>query len=154
MPTRIDRLAMYRCDPNVNMRVSTSATFIKGSGDVVGQVQQIVADGKVVFHMEGLKLSPLEEAEAPETNSIPTTARITWVPHIDFLDASKLIRPSIPRHLYTRDMDELTRLCLVYSERHIKGAQPTLPHAEVPGLDPSPSSSHRNGRIFGHYSPR
>lgn len=130
VPTKIDRLVMHRCHPNVDMRVSASATFIKGSRDVVGQVQQIVAEGKVVFHIEGLKLSPLEEAEAPETNSLPTTARLTWGPHIDFLDAAKLIRPSIPRHLYTQAMGELTRLCLVYSYRHIKGVQTTLPHMQ------------------------
>lgn len=130
VPTKIDRLVMHRCHPNVDMRVSASATFIKGSRDVVGQVQQIVAEGKVVFHIEGLKLSPLEEAEAPETNSLPTTARLTWGPHIDFLDAAKLIRPSIPRHLYTQAMSELTRLCLVYSYRHIKGVQTTLPHMQ------------------------
>ncbi|RYP89225.1 hypothetical protein DL769_000149 [Monosporascus sp. CRB-8-3] len=130
VPTKIDWLSMYYCDPNVNMSVSTSATYVKGSRDVVGQVQEILAEGKVVFHMEGLKLSPLEEAETPEPDGLSATARLTWGPHIDFLDAANLIRPSIPRHLYTQAMNELTRLCIVYSHRHIQGVQPTLRHMQ------------------------
>ena len=128
VPTKIDWLWMRSSDPNVNLSVTTSATLVKGSHDVVGQVQEILAEGKVVFHMEGLKLSPLEEAEAPETDSLSATARLTWGPHIDFLDAANLIRPSIPRHLYTDAMNELVRLCVVYSHRHIQTVEPTLHH--------------------------
>lgn len=139
VPTRIERLTIMRSStPDVDMRVTASATVTPGSREVVSRVQQIIAGerGEVVFHLEGLKLSPLEEAEITseeETNNgLPTTARAEWGPHIDFLDAAKLIKPSIPRHLYTEAMNELNRLCLVYSDRHIKNLEPTpaLPHMQ------------------------
>jgi acyl transferase domain-containing protein len=119
VPTKIKRVTIHRCASNIEMRVSGSAT-----------VQQCIANGNIVLHMEGLNLSPLEEAEATETGSLHTTARLTWGPHIDFLDAANLIRPSIPRHLYASSLDELARLSLVYSHRRIKGAQTALPHMQ------------------------
>jgi hypothetical protein len=93
-------------------------------------VQQCIANGKVVVQMEGLYLSSLEHVEATDKKKPHTTARLTWGPHIDFLDASALIKPSIPRHLYAPLLGHLARLSLVYSHRQIKGAQTILAHMQ------------------------
>jgi acyl transferase domain-containing protein/SAM-dependent methyltransferase len=127
VPTKIERVTVHRCDPAADIKVSASAVFIKGSGDVVSRVQ-CISNGDIVLDMEGAKLSPLEEAEELGTAKPMTSARLTWGPHIDFLDVTRLIKPEIPRRLYTPTLDELARLCLVYSERLIEGAQTSLPH--------------------------
>ncbi|KAF3480301.1 polyketide synthase [Arthroderma uncinatum] len=127
VPTKIDRVTVHRCASVADIKVAASAVFIKGSGDVVSRVQ-CISNGDIVLDMEGAKLSPLEEAEELGTDKPMTSARLTWGPHIDFLDATRLIKPEIPRRLYTPTLDKLTRLCLVYAERRIERAQTTLPH--------------------------
>ncbi|KAI3399737.1 hypothetical protein diail_5804 [Diaporthe ilicicola] len=145
VPTKIRKLTMRRPRPGSsgcggmldnNMRVSASATITAGSGDIVGLVQQCVAeDGRVVLHMEGMTISPLEEAEDDSAgggpDGLPATARLSWGPHIDFLDAGKLIRPSIPRHLYTPALDALTQLSQVYAQRRMaESSRGGLSHME------------------------
>jgi acyl transferase domain-containing protein len=130
VPTKIKKVTIYRCASDVGMSVSGSATRVKGSGDIVGRLQQCIAGGNVVMHLEGLHLSLLEEVEETETDGLHTTARLTWRPHIDFLDAANLVRPSIPRHLYAPSLDELARLCLVYSYRQIKVTQTEMAHMQ------------------------
>lgn len=126
VPTKIDKVTVHRCAPDVDIRVSASAMFVPGSGDVVSHTQ-CISNGSVILDMEGTKLSSLE-AEVTVADSFQTAGRLTWGPHIDFLDVASLIKPEIPRHLYTPHLDELSRLCLVYSQRRIKGAQTDLPH--------------------------
>lgn len=127
VPTKIDRVTVHRCAPTAAFTVSSSAVFINGSGDVISR-SQCISDGIIALDMEGAKLSPLEDAEEPGTDKPMTSARLTWGPHIDFLDVRRLIKPEVPRHLYTPTLDEIARLCMVYAERRIAGAQTTLPH--------------------------
>ena len=141
VPTKIKKLTIRRPvsrpgdGVNKIMNVSASATVTVGSGDIVGLVQQGVVDGRVVLHMEGMTVSPLEEAEGGGgdfggADGLPTTARLLWGPHIDFLDAAKLIRPSIPRHLYAPALEALTRLSQVYAQRRMAEScsRAGLPH--------------------------
>ncbi|KAF4976126.1 hypothetical protein FZEAL_7145 [Fusarium zealandicum] len=141
VPTKIDRVVVHRVDPDVDMRAAASAVFMKGSGEVISRVQ-CIANGRIVLDMQGAKLSPLEEAAAAEATAEAasnghggeaeaaaapkalteelTTSRLTWSPHIDFLDANKLIKPEVPRHLYTPLLDKMVRMCFIYSQRRIK----------------------------------
>ncbi|KAJ0124602.1 polyketide synthase [Diaporthe amygdali] len=137
VPTKIKKLTVHRPVSHSDgvdkkMSVSASATVTAGSGDIVGLVQQCVMDGRVVLHMEGMTISPLEEAEDGDfggADGLQTTARLIWGPHIDFLDASKLIRPSIPRHLYAPTLDALTRLSQAYAHRRMaETSRSGLPH--------------------------
>ena len=130
VPTKIDKLILRQCDPDADISVSTSALYTKGTGEVIGRIQQCIANGKVVLHIEGLRLTPLEEAEATDSNSLQITARLSWKPDIDFLNAASLIKPSFPRHLYNPSLNELTRLCVVYSHRQAKITQTTELHLQ------------------------
>lgn len=127
VPTTIDRVTVHRYAPDADVRISASSTLIKGSGDVISSVQ-CISNGSIVLDIEGAKLSPLEEAEATEVDNPQTLARLMWGPHIDFLDVAGLIKPEISRRLYTPSLDELVRLCLVYTQRRIKEARTELPH--------------------------
>jgi hypothetical protein len=130
VPTKIDRIVVHRVDCDAEMIAAASAIFIKGSGEVVSRVQ-CVADGKVVLDIQGARLSPLEEATAAHTGATEeennggealrslgeelVTSRLTWAPHIDFHNVHNLIKPEVPRHLYTPLLDRMVRLCFVYS---------------------------------------
>jgi acyl transferase domain-containing protein/SAM-dependent methyltransferase len=129
IPTKVDRVTVRRCASNSDMMVLASATFSKSSGDVVGRVS-CIAHGKTVVEMEGAKLSPLEEAEAEEADNLHITARLEWGPHIDFLNAADLIKPSYPRELYSPSLDEMVRLCFVYSDRRIERNQASSTHMQ------------------------
>ncbi|KAK4184985.1 hypothetical protein QBC35DRAFT_32555 [Podospora australis] len=128
VPTKMERIIVRRADPDADMRAASSAVFKKGSGEVVSTIQ-CIAGSKVVMEMRGAVLSPLEEAAAADITAEGselkvltedlTTSRLSWSPHIDFLDAHTLIRPEVPRKLYTPLLDEMVRLCFIYSQRKI-----------------------------------
>ncbi|KAF5019294.1 hypothetical protein F66182_8712 [Fusarium sp. NRRL 66182] len=141
VPTKIDRVVVHRVDPDVDMRAAASAVFIKGSGEVISRIK-CIANDRIVLDMQGAKLSPLEEADAAEVPVVTTatengdkedaevapkalseeltSSRLTWSPHVDFLDTSTLIKPEVPRHLYTPLLDKMVRMCFIYSQRRIK----------------------------------
>lgn len=120
-------MTVHRCTADADISVAASAVFINGSGEVISRVQ-CITNGNIALDMEGAKLTPLEDAEEPGTGKPMTSARLTWGPHIDFLDVKRLIKLEVPRRLYTPTLDEISRLCLVYAERRIEGAQTQLPH--------------------------
>lgn len=120
-------MTVHRCTADADISVAASAVFINGSGEVISQVQ-CITNGNIALDMEGAKLTPLEDAEEPGTDKPMTSARLTWGPYIDFLDVKRLIKPEVPRRLYTPTLDEISRLFLVYAERRNEGAQTQLPH--------------------------
>ncbi|KAG5978870.1 Type I Iterative PKS [Claviceps digitariae] len=139
VPKRVKRIVVHRVDPETDLRAAAAASFIKGSGEVTSTIQG-AGNGKIVFEMEEAISSPLqtetgadadaELASANEvegTDAVPealiedlVTSRITWAPHIDFLDANSLIRPEIPWHIYTPMLDEMARLCIVLTQRRLR----------------------------------
>jgi acyl transferase domain-containing protein/NADPH:quinone reductase-like Zn-dependent oxidoreductase/SAM-dependent methyltransferase len=122
VPTKLEEITVHRVAVGVDISASSSAVVAPGGGEVVGHLT-CIADGKIVLEMQGATLSRLEEAAVIDTERLPITARLTWGPHIDFVDAGKLIRPEVPRHLYTPSLDELGRLCMVYTQRRIQDAR-------------------------------
>ncbi|KLJ11109.1 hypothetical protein EMPG_09776 [Blastomyces silverae] len=127
VPTKIETLTVHRCDADTNLQLVTSSAVIKGSGDVVSQIQ-CSAGGKVALDIENITFAVLQEVEAMEGDKPLTTARLAWGPHIDFLDIKGLIKPEFPRELYAPALDELGRLCTVFSQRRISGATIEVSH--------------------------
>jgi acyl transferase domain-containing protein/phospholipid N-methyltransferase len=129
VPTKIDSLTIRRITSSAGIALSASATYIKGSGEVIGQTQQLVVDGKVSIQIEGLKISPLEEVESVSSETLQNTARFVWKPHLDFLDASsRLIKPVINWKLHYIPMEELTQLCMILTNRCLHGLTSEIPH--------------------------
>ncbi|KAJ5521617.1 polyketide synthase [Penicillium freii] len=129
-PTNIASLTVHQCEPSGDMKILTSATLPSHGGDLVGQAQQVLQNGKIIFHMEGLRMSPPQAAEAADKDISQYPARLTWGPHLDFLDDKHLIQPSLPRDVYTPLLDELAQLCLVYTHRLIKDVLTSVSHME------------------------
>ncbi|KAG5925731.1 Type I Iterative PKS [Claviceps africana] len=139
VPTKVRRIVVHRVDLETGLRVDASASFVKGSGEVTATIQ-CIGDGKIVFQMEDAILSPLDTVghadagaelavanDAEGTDTVPkalikdlVTSRCTWAPHIDFVDAHSLVRPEIPRHIYTPMLDQMARLCFVITQRRLR----------------------------------
>ncbi|KAL9033935.1 MAG: hypothetical protein Q9214_007274, partial [Letrouitia sp. 1 TL-2023] len=76
---------------------------------------------------------PLEEGQKQDKHHLPITARVSWRRHIDFLDEATLIKPEIPRHVWTPLLNELGLLSVVFFQRRIESAtglsdNPTIQH--------------------------
>lgn len=123
VPTNFEMLTIHRTsEPVLNLNVSAT---MSAAGHIVGNVKA-VAGGQIVLKITDVKLSPLGEAEDESEAAGPlSTARLEWGPHIDFMDTAKLIKPSMDRGETTPQLDELTRLCLVYSQRYLKAIAST-----------------------------
>ncbi|WPH04990.1 polyketide synthase [Acrodontium crateriforme] len=130
VPTKIGTMTLHRSSPHGEMKLLTAATLPQSTGDIIGHSQKVIQDNKVILQMDDLRLSPLQAVESAEKDMSQHPARLIWAPHIDFQDVTTLIKPTLPRHLYTPLLDELARLCIVYSHRHTKGDQAKLPHMQ------------------------
>ncbi|CAI7605122.1 unnamed protein product [Penicillium glandicola] len=84
-----------------------------------------VAGNQVVIRMSGVKHNILE---APQKEDLHAAAHVTWKPHFDFVDATKLIKPSFDKAVYMSTLNELAQLCILHSWISISSLKPTAPH--------------------------
>lgn len=126
VPTAIEKLVIYRAAGDINLDASgTMSRF----GSVAGQGKG-VADGHVVFKMAGVRLAALEDGNTGGGWRDQINTRYEWGPHLDFMDTASLMKPDFDRYRYTPELWELTRLCLIYSNGQLAGAETTLPHMQ------------------------
>ncbi|RYP90773.1 hypothetical protein DL770_003106 [Monosporascus sp. CRB-9-2] len=121
MPTMLEKVTIFRCAPDAAMKVTASTEILPGNSEIKGSFQ-CIADGKVVLDMPEGRFTALEEGQKQDLHHLPITARVIWRPHIDFLDAASLIKPEIPRQEWTPLLDEMGKLCMVYTQRRIESA--------------------------------
>ncbi|KAI9820043.1 MAG: Type I Iterative PKS [Pycnora praestabilis] len=115
VPTYIDEL--YACRPTSEMRMRVEATrtlrgIVTGDG-------MAVADGKVVFQVKGLKLSPLEDDAATKDPDPHAAVRLEWKPDIDFMNPKELIRPCKTARRAYRLVERLTVLCILETRHQL-----------------------------------
>ncbi|KPM35703.1 Lovastatin diketide synthase LovF [Neonectria ditissima] len=126
VPTVIEKLIIYRTAGDVNLDVS--ATMSK-FGAIAGEGRG-VANGHTVLQMAGVRLAALDDGGSAEGRTDQATTRYEWGPHLDFMDPTTLIKPDPERVPYASVLEELTRLCLVFSGRRLAGAETTLSHMQ------------------------
>ncbi|KAJ4207018.1 hypothetical protein NW759_014016 [Fusarium solani] len=126
VPTTIEKLVIYRSVGDVSLDVSATMNRF---GSIAGEGKG-VADGQTVLKMAGVRLAALEDGSAGEGRTDQATTRYEWGPHLDFMDAATLMKPDIDRARYTPELEEMTRLCLLYSNRQLAGAETTVPHMQ------------------------
>ncbi|KAF5641441.1 polyketide synthase [Fusarium tjaetaba] len=89
---------------------------------------ELDAGGNIALRASGISLRALGEDIPLEALDAHAASRLTWLPHIDFVDLSTLfVPPSINRsecHL----QEELTLLCIIETVDKIKSLEPCQPH--------------------------
>ncbi|KAJ5100126.1 polyketide synthase [Penicillium argentinense] len=123
IPTNIEEICIYRCYGGVQIRSSACYT---PNGSIVGHGECVSADGKLVLYSSGIRLSVLEDQDSGKSQD--ATARTEWGPHIDFLDASTLIKPLIDRSDHVPLLTELSDMCMVHTQRVITGLDTSISH--------------------------
>lgn len=122
VPTVIEKLVIHRTADDVVLDVGASMSKF---GAINGEGRG-VAGGKVVLEMEGVKLAALDDGSSAEGRTDQATTRYEWGRYLDFMDAASLFEPQ--GREYVEDLAEMTRLCLVYSERQLAETTTALAH--------------------------
>jgi acyl transferase domain-containing protein/SAM-dependent methyltransferase len=127
VPTNIEELSIHRCASDVKVAASAEVNRL---GAITGAAQ-CIADGEAVLIMSGARLSPLPGEESSDSKDTHATARYEWGPHIDFMDEKDLIGLSKGRRAtYTSVLDEITCLCIVYSQRRLESLNTEVEHMQ------------------------
>ncbi|KAJ5297689.1 Acyl transferase/acyl hydrolase/lysophospholipase [Penicillium antarcticum] len=123
LPTKIGEICISRCFGNVQVRTAAHYT---PNGSIIGSGQSVAANGKIVMSISGTRLSALDDQSSDEGSD--GFARTEWGPHIDFLDANTLIKPSIDLSDSMPMLTQLTKMCMVYTKRIITGLDTPIHH--------------------------
>ena len=123
LPTSCETFGISRSSSDFIADVQTKSV----AGSVVAEAQGI-ADGIGVLSISGLKLSAVDSLDPTEASDTHATARQEWGPDVDFIDVKSLVKPSIYRSVYPHALDELSRLCLIHSQRCLAGLTTERPH--------------------------
>lgn len=124
VPTDIDEMCIYRAatgDFDVRADASYTAT-----GSVLGGGHIVDSQGQIVLQSHGIRLTTV--GEQSEGGSDEPTARFEWAPHIDFLDAKSLIKPSIDHGGHMPDLTTLYQMCMVHSKRRFASLDTSIEH--------------------------
>lgn len=89
---------------------------------------ELAADGKVVFHASGTRLHRLGDGTSSDVLGLHATARLNWLPHIDFVDVSTLFDPPSFERQHNRLQEELAYLCMLKTAEKIRFLEPCQPH--------------------------
>lgn len=130
MPTLLESVTIFRCDPEADIKVTADTNVHAGTGEISGQFQ-CIADGQVILDMPMARFTPLEDGETQSEHHLPITARVSWRPHLDFIDAASLIKPEIPRQDWTPMLNEMGKLCILYTQRRIECTEKLADHVTV-----------------------
>ncbi|SCO58404.1 polyketide synthase [Fusarium fujikuroi] len=88
---------------------------------------ELDAGGKVALHASGVQLRALGEDTSFDALNIHATSRLNWLPHFDFVDASKLFVPPAINREECHLQEELTLLCIIETVEKIKSLEPCQP---------------------------
>ncbi|KAF5022679.1 hypothetical protein F66182_5227 [Fusarium sp. NRRL 66182] len=89
---------------------------------------EFAADGEIVFHASGIQFQSLGEDNASARFDVHAAARLNWLPHFDFVDASTLFTPPASSRTESRLQEELTLLCILETADKVRFLPPCQPH--------------------------
>ncbi|EMD88582.1 hypothetical protein COCC4DRAFT_154765 [Bipolaris maydis ATCC 48331] len=118
MPTLIEEVTIFRSNPEAGMFASALTHVQPGSGEIRGRFQ-VLADGKAVMDMPKAAFTPIEQGDKDVMHKLPISARLSWQPHVDFVDVASLIEPKVDGAKLAPPFQELTELCYVFFQRCI-----------------------------------
>lgn len=125
VPTYIQNIEVYKCDLEIDMAIKAIQTrrgLLCGDGEGFG------TDGKMAMKMTGVKLSPIEGAEAFENPDPHAGARAFWRPDMDFVNFESLITPHNEQQQYLQLCEELHRVIIQEALAKLEGVSTDIPH--------------------------
>ena len=152
LPTSCHHIRITRSSSNFIVGASTKFT----GGSMIGECEGI-ADEVVVLSFSGLRFSAVDNVDPTETNDTHAAARQEWGPDIEFMSLKDLIKPSTDRSFYSPALEEISHLCLLYSQRCLLKSTKDKPHLQrfrqwiddqLGSLDVSPHVNLDNEAIF------
>ncbi|RSL77235.1 hypothetical protein CEP51_009247 [Fusarium floridanum] len=86
------------------------------------------AGDNVAFRASGILFHPLGDDVTPEALDVHAAARLRWLPHFDFIDASTLFTPPASSKSDSQLHEELGLLCILETAERVRYLQPCQPH--------------------------
>ena len=123
LPTSCEDFSISRSSSDFVADVKTKSV----AGSVIAEAHGI-ANGVDVLSISGLKLSAVDNSDSMEASDTHAAARQEWGPDVDFINVKGFIKPSIDRSVYPHSLEELSRLCLIHSQRCLAGLTTERPH--------------------------
>nr|ALQ32960.1 putative polyketide synthase [Fusarium scirpi] len=124
VPTDIDEMCIYRAAATGEFTVRANASYT-ATGSVLGGGHIVDSQGQPVLQSQGIRLTTVGEQSG---GTDEPTAQSEWAPHIDFLDAKSLIKPSIDHGQHMPDLTSLYQICMVHSKRKLANLDTTIEH--------------------------
>ncbi|OJI89152.1 hypothetical protein ASPTUDRAFT_134297 [Aspergillus tubingensis CBS 134.48] len=123
VPTVIEELEVAR-GANVMQAIAWQPSQLQRSG------VECLVEGKTVFRMAGLQLTPLDDDGLADESSqdVHAAARLEWFPDFDFMDVGSLFQAPVSDRNETRLQEEMTLLCVLDTAAKVAGCQPCQPH--------------------------
>ena len=115
VPTSIEELYMRRGNSDLRVEVIASSS---PNGTITGDAI-VMAEGEVVLYLKQGKFSPLESQDPTKASDTTAAAQLDWKPDIDFVPASKLMRPSRSLRNEVISLEKLTLLCILETRNQI-----------------------------------
>ncbi len=119
VPTFIEELYIRRGSPELRVEVVASSSE-KGSitGDAIA-----MAGGEIVLRLKGGNFAPLEDQDLNESINTLAGAQIHWKPDVDFVPASKLMRPRACLRDENLALERLALLCILETRHRISSLE-------------------------------
>jgi len=109
---------------------------------------EAASNGQTIFRLRGLRLSTLDNMSTDIVDR-HAACRLTWHPHVDFVDPAKLIKPPDVGATIRIILEELTLLCVLDSE---EVASTVEPHEDYLGMLKSWFQRSKTEALEGRYS--
>ena len=91
---------------------------------------EATANGQVVFNLRGFKLSRLSDDQSDYFDR-HAGCRLTWYPHVDFINAATLLKPPTVDPAARLIHEEFTLLCILDSAEIARSIEPQLEHLKM-----------------------
>ena len=125
LPTSIEKVTISRCYTDLMSSVSGRAT---SNSSLVGE-GRCISEGRIVLEISGIRFS-LAEASLSADNDMHAAGRYEWGTDIDFLDLKGSVTSSEDNTQWSPLLDDLGKLCLLYSKRSLFGSESNLDHMQ------------------------
>ncbi|KAF1843632.1 polyketide synthase [Cucurbitaria berberidis CBS 394.84] len=127
---------------SADLRAIGHASYAE-DGSIVGDCQYVTDQGEVVLNMTGFGLTEKPNRKSTDSHA---SARFIWRPDINFQSINDLISPISTYTSHESALNELTKLSLVLSQRHIDSTSTENSHLlkyrswvteQVRGIEPT-----------------